>query len=347
MKYLSLLVMSFALFAAEPNDYAPPPISADMEAHLARVVGYLKAMPEPRIPAPVKARPLPELSPIIKGALAIKKGEMVVMDAVTLISSGPENGLELVACLTGGKQHESFCRTIADNGIAINLAMIGALDLSDGQVPALGGGLPARGIPLEVTVQWVPDPLIDPSRKEAHLSTFIRDRTTDRILPPLPFIYTGSYFHVGQVPTAKGLEERPMFMLDASRSLIVTWDVPDALLASPLPHAVIDKMWEVNGRQAPPVSTVMQLVFRRAVLPLTLSMDAQGALSCEGKILNDAALSALLGKTFTKETDLAAFAVSVQITTAREKDLEVRERCLKAARDAKVWAVPVFFLQSK
>ena len=81
---------------------------------------------------------------------------------------------------------------------------------------------PPRGTPLEVMVQWVPDPLIDTTKMEAHLSTFIRDRTTGTILPPLPFIYTGSYFHIGQVPTAKGLEDRPMFMLDSNRSMIVT-----------------------------------------------------------------------------------------------------------------------------
>lgn len=299
---------------------------------------------------PVLPRPLPvaqaaaggeELAPGIHR----QRDQFVALDGVLIIDHGPVDGLEVLACLKDGKTHEALVRLDTTHGQLIKAACIEALGLTqDGQPADEGGGIPARGTPVRLEVRWTGE---DGKAVAIDASSLVRDRVTDRPYPALPYIYTGSRFLTirGTDPQGQPIN-RQQFMLDSTRSVAVNFDEPDALFASPYPGAATDQRFETHSAICPPAGTRVQLVISRCVLPLELTQDATGALSAEGAVLDDAALSALLAKVYRPEAapGLRAVGIRVNVAIERSHDLVTRSRILRLATQAGVWAVPVFVL---
>jgi len=274
-----------------------------------------------------------------------------VLEGLSLIDSGPVDGLEVIACLEGGKYHEALVRLTTGNGQLVKFAMIRVLGCDDGQPAIEGTGQPARGTPVRVMLEWE-DPDHAGKWLSLDVSCLVRDRVTDQANPPLPFVYTGSRI-VSVVETATNGKpvKRDRFMLDITKSVGVVYDEPDCLLSSPFPGSNIDQRFEANSAFTPPPNTPVQLVVMQAELPLTLVLQADGSLHQDSgavaPALDDAALQALLGEYYgpTRTPLLRAVAVRV-IDPAMDRavDVAARARILAVAAVDMAWVVPVFTL---
>lgn len=322
--------------AAPVPDKAPDPLLA------------LPALPKPEL-ATIEPLAKGEQLPGVAGVHYVL-GERVILDGSTNIDRGPVDGLEVFACLKDGKTHEALIRLDATGGQWVKFACIRALGLeADGMPAAEGSGVPARGTPVRVRVDWKDE---DGKTRVVDASCLVRDRIMNRAYPPLPFVYTGSRFQVIQEQGPDGTTKRKeRFMLDSTRSIAVNFDEPDALLASPFPGAVDDSRFEANSAIAPPAGTAIELLIEKAQLPFMLDMDETGALSHEGRphheALNDPALGDVLAANYgpaLAPDALRAVGVKVRRSVDRSLDVAVRARVLAAAAAAKVWVVPVFVL---
>lgn len=300
-------------------------------------------LPQLPAPAPVPVAAHGESTDIAPGIVVTATA--VILAGVTLIDSGPVDGMEVIACLDGGKAHESLIRLISSNGQLVKFAVIRVLGLDDGVPAEESSGVPARGAPVRVRLEW---PIGDPAGpwQGIDVSSLVRDRITDQPYPAVPFIYTGSRI-VGVIEN--GPDGRPVrrdrFMLDATKSVAVVFDEADALLASPFLNADTDSRYEANSALMPRPGVECRLVLSAAELPLTLVMDAQGTMVDQtGESVDDAELQAHLQQAFPADfSGLRAVAIHVvDPATPAASDVAVRARVVQAAADAGVWAIPVF-----
>jgi len=270
----------------------------------------------------------------------------VLLSATVLYDQGPTDGLEVLACLPGGKTHEALLQLDADNGTALKAALIALLDLpGDGLPSAEGSGQPPRGHPLQVRLRWKPEPLLEPDTiLETDLSRLVRNRLFDRGYPCLPFVYTGS--RIENMPVSLPGEEEPRwqqrFMLDVTRSVITNFNEANALLASPYPLAAWDQIFEVNTAiRPPPADGRAELIISRAELPLILEATADHRLALDGMPLSDEALQALLARRYA-QAELQAVGITPHADLDRSADLILQEYLLQQAAIAKLWLVPIF-----
>jgi len=305
----------------------------------------------PLLPAPKPSAALVHGEAAIVAPGILTTPTAVVLEGQSLIDNGPVDGLEVVACLEGGKYHEALVRLTTGNGQLVKFAMIRVLGCDDGQPASEGKGQPGRGTPVRVLLEWA-----DPDKAGQWLaldaSCLVRDRMTDQANPPLPFIYTGSRI-VSVIETATNGKpvKRDRFMLDVTKSVGVVYDEPDCLLASPFFGSQTDQRFEANSAVTPPPGTPMRMVVMKAELPLTLVVSADGSLRPQSgaalPALDDAALQALLGKYYGPTATPSLRAVAVRIDDPaidHEVDVATRIRILAAAAEAKAWVVPVFTL---
>ncbi len=334
---LALTAMTASALARAPAHESPASPGLTSE---------LPAPPRPRwstVPGPPEAR---EMVP--GGAVAIAPGVdgktgRVVLHATALFDQGPVDGLEVQICLEGGKTHEALFRVDTANGTLVKAAFIAALGVPDGLGSAEDSGLPVRGVPLAVTVFW--QDVVAKEWRATPLSTLVRDRRTDRPVPALPYIYTGSRMVTTQAIGADGQPtKRERFMLDVTKSVAVNYNEPDALVSSAFPEAGEDIRWETNSALAPATGTKVQIAFERVALPLVLDQGADGGLGRNGATLDDAAIDRLLAEHYGEGVKPALRAVEVRVKsdTGRDQDAAARARLLKAAARAKAWVVPVF-----
>lgn len=329
------LLLSSGWAPAAEHD-APPgpkvlPGTASDPLHLLPLLSKPKPQPAPDLPT------LEELAPGVR----IARNACVVLDGTILFDQGPVDGLEVFADLKDGKNHEALIRLNTTLGQLVKAACIAALGLADGQGAAETSGIPARGTPVSLRVRWQD---AQGRTLDVAASSLVRDRVVDQPYPALPWVYTGS--RIEQVyqngPDGHPLK-REVFMLDATRSVAVNFDEPDALLASPFPGADVDLRFEANSAICPPPGTSVQLVIAPVELPLTLKLAADGQLSgAGGAVLDHAALVAAFAK--LADAPLKAVGVTVAASTERRRDVAARAAILAAAAEAKVWLTPVFVL---
>ncbi|MDA3959318.1 MAG: hypothetical protein PF961_00905 [Planctomycetota bacterium] len=324
--------------------------AVDYEVALDRAGALLAAMPAPPVTVPVPAQPLSGDTPMIDGVL-ITPGERVVLEGLSLFDQGPIDGLEVLCCLKGGKNHESFARLLTGNDQLVKAAFIAALSIEESGKPGMEmSAVPARGVPLMVEAHWQSDPLLKPDAwVRAPASTLVRHRGTDRPYPALPWVFTGSRFQTFDqpIPGTKETKTVERFMLGVTMSVVVNFDEPDALLASPFPVAAQDDLFEVNSAIAPPVNSAVKFVFSRIDMPLVLTLDGAGALqAADGTVLDDAALKQALLTTFGPDATPICRALQVVAPLTVDDDTVVacRERVMRLAGLAGVWAIPVFSL---
>ncbi len=328
------MAMLSSVYAAE---HAAPPGPKVMPEVGKDLLHGFPLLPKPMATPASGLGTLEELAP----GVLIVKGKWVVLAGTINMDQGPVDGLEVLACLKDGKNHEALIRLDTTLGQLVKAASIAALGLGDGQPADESSGVPARGTPVSLTVRWQ-----NAAKEwlEIPASSLVRDRIVDQPYPALPFVYVGSRFQTvfTNGPDGKA-QAREIFMLDATRSVAVIFDEPDALLASPLPGASFDQRFEAYSGACPPAGTPVQLVLGVATLPLTLTLAADGSLSSGTKILDDAALSKQLAGAFAT-APLHAVGVTVATTTAHAHDVAARARIVAAAAAAGVWVVPVFVL---
>lgn len=314
------------------------------------LVELMKKLPPVEIAAPQTSTAPSGIQAIMPG-LYIQKQKRIILDATVIFDQGPQDGLEAVACMPGGKNHESMLLLDCGKGALIKSLFIANFNLTkDGVVCPQDSGLPARGYPVRVVMRWRPDPVLEPDAwVERDVSTLVRDRASGRPYPPLPYMYTGSRFVTQTFTDDDGNErEQELFMLDNTKTLVTNYDEPDTLLVSPFPLSQFDVMFEVNSADSPAEDTKVELYFELAQLPLSLSMNSEGQLLHQDQVLDAAATQALLQQHFAAATGkdaatrMRACAITVAAETAREKDVEMREWFLQQAVAAKVWVVPVF-----
>jgi hypothetical protein len=281
--------------------------------------------------------------------MQVFRRKRLVLPGTILFDAGPIDGLEVVACLRGGKNHESLMVLDAGNGTALKAACLAWLGVEDdGMGVDEGSGDLPRGTPLRLRLRWCPDPLLEPaSLVEADISTLVRNRVTDMGYPPLPYVYTGS--RMEQTPVGSGDDLRMInrFMLEVTKSVAVNFNEPDALIAGPFPMSLWDNVFEVNTGNKPPFQDLpAQFTIERASLPLTLEMTAEGGLQHEGAALDDEALAALLRQHYlvTDADTMHAVAVKVQRSFARAFDRQVLARILRLAARERCWVIPIFIL---
>jgi hypothetical protein len=320
--------------AAVEHDAAPAPQS--LPAGDADLLTGLPVLPKPQV------RPAPALGPLetLAPGVAISRGRCVVLEGVLNVDQGPTDGLEVLASLKNGKNHESLIKLDTTLGQLVKAACIAALGLGDGQPTDEGSGLPARGTPVALSVRWQSEG----ATVTIAASSLVRDRVIDRPYPALAWTYTGSRFaRVFQ----NGPDGQPVgqevFMLDATRSIAVNFDEPDALIASPFPGAVVDVRFETNSGICPPAGTPVQLVIEKADLPIDFVLAGDGSLGDGTTTLDAAALSARLSS--LAERELRVVTVQVDKAVARTHDAAARARIIAAAAAAKTWLVPVFVLK--
>lgn len=294
----------------------------------------------------ITATAQPPFDPLAGTALApgvrVVPGTRVVLDGMIQVDKGPVDGLEVLACLSEGKTHETLIRLKAADGAVVKAAVLAAFALPDGKPAAENSGIPARGTPMRLAVLWRDE---DGAWRQADAATLIRDRTLDRAFPALPWVHTGSRILLISEPGPDGKNiRRERFMLDSTRSLAVNYDEPDALLASPFPYAEQDARFEANSSLVPPPKTPVHLVISPAETVLSLHLDPAGQLALDGKPLDDAALAAALRTAFAAPAKPAHHAVTVRTPAGISDDLVVatRARILAAAAAGAAWAVPVF-----
>lgn len=330
---------SLAAQEVEPEDVA-----------VFEIVELMRQLPPPAQPVLRDIQPDDDAFKELGPAVAVQLGTAVRLQAESIFAQGPEDGLEVLLCLQGGKNHEALAWTPTGNAQLVKTAFLLALELEDGQVTDEESGLPARGTPVRVVVRWQPDVFLEPDRwVEVDASQLVRNRGTSEPFPPLPYVYTGSQIRAVPNTDADGeVVMRERFMLEYTKSVVVNYDEPDALLASPFPIAARDLLFEVNSQLAPVSRTPMRFIFTRVKLPLELQATVDGDLSHgDSGVLDDANLAALLRQTYHADhrsdpEQMAAVAIQIPAEAPRTLDAALRLRMLNAAVAAESWVVPIF-----
>lgn len=316
-----MLVLSFALAGLCATDLAELPAL-------------------PRVRAPIVA-PTAEPQSLAPG-IGMIRDQAVVLDGRRWVDKGPEEGLAFIATLGSGALHETLIRLTSDDAKSLKAAFIFAFGWNDGLCNDPLRRLPPRGQPVRVAWEWRDD---DGAIRRIDASCLVRERTSDRPFPPLPFIYTGSRVGEVRVRERDGSERMvPSFKLAEHRTLIALFDEHDALLSTPLPSLTNDLHLEVNTGLAPPGGTSGRLILSPAVLPLFLWSDEQGGLRTtrDGAVLDDPAVMALLTQHYRSEDPTLLRAVGIHPAGDRPTDLVITARLLSCAVAARCWVVPVF-----
>ncbi|GDY12701.1 hypothetical protein LBMAG53_15790 [Planctomycetota bacterium] len=193
--------------------------------------------------------------PIGQG-IAVEVGVRLVLTGRFVLSQGPPDGLELLATTRNGRLHEALVELDADDAVAIQVAAVAALGIGAGRPPDSLTGRPPVGTPVQVHLNWDDDL----GRRHDHPGAeLIRDRTTDRHLPPWPWVWSGSLFGTWPDPSKPG-QSRRMLAAALDGMILAIFDENNSSLAAlPIPDPRQDDRWEVNSALAPPVGTLVQV----------------------------------------------------------------------------------------
>lgn len=166
--------------------------------------------------------------------------ELVVSGYVNQVS-GP---IELLACGTGGKTHESVLVLYAKpHDLQAGLLLLG---LRHGTpMPGLGAG-PPSGDPVHLDVQWETEGVWH----HAPAENFVLDTQTGRRLRHGGWIFNGSMFEQGQ------------FKASAEESMVATYWDPWAIINLKANAGADDDRLVVNRDMVPSLHTPIRLVIR-------------------------------------------------------------------------------------
>ena len=232
----------------------------------------------------------------------------VELDAEVVLREG---ALELLACRTGSKEHESILRVKAlPSHVYEALGLIGL-------TPGTPVGwdekseriIPATGDRIEINIQY----RHDGKNKTVAAHEWLWNADKQRAMPPMTWVFAGS----------QRLEDGT-FYADLDGTLITVVDFSSALISQPSSYSADNaELWlEPYTQRVPKEGTSCQLILRPAKPnELPIDVNRQGQVSVEGKVVGIDAL--------VRRVREGAFA-RVQLTVAREVRMEIVAR-LKAA----------------
>ena len=251
------------VFAAEPQE---PTRHGEPQ----RIPDPLTTAPVAQAVPPSPVTPRTDLLPF-GPAIMVRPGQVVAFTGRTVFDQGPEDGLEVLVSLHGQKLHESLIELDTEDAMRVLAALAIALGEPHGLPPDSLVGLHPRGAMCRVTVRWQG---ADGAWRGCALAQLVRDRLSDRQLPPLPAVWTGGRIGEYQYPDGTGgtiIRRQPV--LAAAGTLIALFDEENgAPLAMPVPDQRDDRRWEANSALMPPSGT--PVVVEIAVLPPTLVIAA-------------------------------------------------------------------------
>lgn len=220
---------------------------------------------DPLEAAPVMARVVPAASTAPSGLLpfgtgiSVQPGVAAAFTGRINYDKGPDDGLEVLASLHGQKLHESLLELDTSDPLRALAALIVALGEPSGLPPDSMTGLPPRGRPCRLTVRWQ---TVDGQWVVTGAAQLVRDRHSDRPLPPLPAVYSGGADGHYQLPDGTGgtvNRDQPVMVL--AGTLCALFDEENgAPLALPLPDPRDDRRWEANSAVLPPPGTPIVLL---------------------------------------------------------------------------------------
>jgi hypothetical protein len=183
--------------------------------------------------------PTPEKDIVIVGGVRVDPVQRTVM--VTGFVNQVGGPIELFACGTGGKRHESIFVLEADP-VDLQSALL-LLGLKAGP-PMQGLGMgPPEGSAVSMTVEWQRKGRTRRARAEA----FIIEYATEKPLVDPGWVYTGSTFEDGR------------FMAKVEESYIATYWDPWAIINIASELGDDDEALWVNERLVPPLGTPIVL----------------------------------------------------------------------------------------
>lgn len=171
------------------------------------------------------------------------KKELALKGMVNL-NSGP---MELIACATGGRTHESvLIMDVEPIHLQTSLLLIGLQPgrnirwEGDTRVPE------GSGVIIEVT--WELGGIEHIYRAE----DLVMDVTSKKTMPHTAWIFTGSQIINGR------------FMAQEEKSLITTYRFPYTIIDNPLPSGTDDELYVANTLLLPPVGTPVNMIITAA-----------------------------------------------------------------------------------
>lgn len=220
------------------------------------------AAQEPAGQEPEKGQPAPgvgqeEKKPpkgLFPGIEVDLEGRRLTLEGAIAI---PKGLIELVACTSWGKTHESICSLEVDpSHLKAALLMLG-LEESP-QVTKLGEPKALKGDRVIIYLEWEKDG--KPVRHR--VEKLIWDRTTGATMEEVGWVFTGSRFLKvpDYSPAGEEIGERELFMASETGSLVTTFHDPNAILDNPLLKGGDDTIYYANDKLLPPRGTPVRFI---------------------------------------------------------------------------------------
>jgi hypothetical protein len=150
--------------------------------------------------------------------------------------------VELLACGTGGKRHESVL-ALQTRLLDLQTALL-LLGL-EGSAPMKGlGDGPPRGAAVELRVEWEEGGTV----RQVDAGQLLLDQQSGRAPEQAGWVFTGSAFEDGK------------FMALAEESVVATYWDPWALINIAPPYGDDDERLAANEARLPPINTPVRLI---------------------------------------------------------------------------------------
>lgn len=193
----------------------------------------------------------------------VRPGACAVFSGKLLYDQGPEDGLEAIATLRASKLHESLIELDTADALRVLAALVVVLGEGRGVPPDSLSDLPPRGDPASVSITWRG---ADGAWVSTPAAQLVRDRRSDRALPPLPAVWSGGALGTYLKPDGSGGTYQKPVLTQAGAVCALFDEENGAPLAIAVPNPAEDTCWEANSARLPPAGTPVMLV----VAPLRL-----------------------------------------------------------------------------
>lgn len=186
------------------------------------------------------------------GDLTIDKQENYVELPVTINMN--KGLLEYLLVGNAGKVHESLLKTGVEAQILQTALLFLGLQGTKNPLSQQGDVRAPEGDKVELWIVVSKEPPSEP----IHLEDWVINKTKDKPLEPVQWVFTGSYFN-----------QDHMFMAQTESSLIALYRDPAAIIDNPLPDGSRDDIWFSREGTVPAVGTEVTLRIKKVATPMT------------------------------------------------------------------------------
>lgn len=157
-----------------------------------------------------------------------------------------EGPIEYLIVTSSGKTHESLLRTQTEPfHIQIALLLLGAKDAGTNSFPA-NETMPVPGTPILIELSWK----AEGKEQQARAEEFVFNTQTKSAMSTGPWIFNGSRVVDGT------------FIAQEDGSIVSVMTDRDAVINNPRPGRDNDKIWEVQGKNLPPLNSPVEVTMR-------------------------------------------------------------------------------------